>query len=269
MPNDAMTQQKNLTEAKEIAAKSGNSFHAKVLLALKGAGWEVLVSPYYNDQATGKPREVDLIAEKAFVATDTFDQPKGTIHIQLYIECKYLNQTTVLWTHLQDLEATLDMLEKKTPLRRTYTIVNDHHYLRQPDNLVVKLFAGQSGQSTEGEQLYKGLNQVLNSMISYSSKGSILKKQQIPHPNWLATAKYPIIICGGENRLFKTEIGSDSDPIPVDQNLLLEVNYSYSHSPGMQLSEYFLIDLVQFELLDEFLGAVGKDIKAIKMMVDD
>ena len=143
-----MTQQKNLTEAKEIAAKSGNSFHAKVLLALKGAGWEVLVSPYYNDQATGKPREVDLIAEKAFVTTDTFDQPKGTIHIQLYIECKYLNQTTVLWTHLQDCEATLDMLEKKTPLRRTYSIVNDHHYLRQPDNLVVKLFAGQSGQST-------------------------------------------------------------------------------------------------------------------------
>ncbi len=30
----------------------------------------VLVSPYYNDNISGKPREIDLIAEKAFNKMD-------------------------------------------------------------------------------------------------------------------------------------------------------------------------------------------------------
>lgn len=33
--------------------------------ALRGRGWTVTVSPYYSENFTDKPREIDIIAEKA------------------------------------------------------------------------------------------------------------------------------------------------------------------------------------------------------------
>jgi hypothetical protein len=53
-----------LDEIEKIIDESGNSFHCKVTNFLKKKGWHTLVSPYYMDGATNKPREIDLIAEK-------------------------------------------------------------------------------------------------------------------------------------------------------------------------------------------------------------
>ena len=49
---------------KTIVEESGNSFHCKVARYLKEKEWTILVSPYYMDSATDKPREIDIVAQK-------------------------------------------------------------------------------------------------------------------------------------------------------------------------------------------------------------
>ena len=50
-------------DVKDIINKSGNGFHARVVKLLRNDNWTVLVSPYYSDNFTDKPREIDVIAE--------------------------------------------------------------------------------------------------------------------------------------------------------------------------------------------------------------
>jgi hypothetical protein len=64
--------QQSMDKVKAIIAQSGNTFHCNVLKYLQDKGWNVLISPYYNDNVSSKPREIDLIAEKAFDAKDSF-----------------------------------------------------------------------------------------------------------------------------------------------------------------------------------------------------
>ena len=47
----------------DIVEKSGHNFHCQVVNFLRENGWTALISPYYNDNFTEKPREVDIIAE--------------------------------------------------------------------------------------------------------------------------------------------------------------------------------------------------------------
>lgn len=108
MPSD-------IDEVKEIILKSGNSFHCKVLKHLKAKGWTILVSPYYNDNASGKPREIDLIAEKAFEIKDHFSAFYGNVNVRLFIECKYIPQKTVFWFYDKDLEKSIKLVEQTSP----------------------------------------------------------------------------------------------------------------------------------------------------------
>lgn len=87
-----------LDVAQDIIQKNGNNFHYKVVNFLRERGWFVLVSPYYNDNYTDKPREIDIIAEKPFDIHNLFgDQWLGTVNVRLFIECKYINGVMVLW----------------------------------------------------------------------------------------------------------------------------------------------------------------------------
>ena len=257
-----------LSVAKQIVERSGNTFHAKVLTALQDRDWKVLVSPYYSDQMTGKPREIDLIAEKAFRVNDTWGKQKGSIHVQLYVECKFLNQPTVFWIHDQDTESTEKLLERTTPLRSNNIYIREHHYVKQTNGRVVKLFAGQPQSSTEGEQMYKALNQSLNAMIAYKSKGSILDVHPHGVHNVLALVRYPLIVCGNEENMFQIDIGSNDDPVAVDNNMILEVNYVDTDPLTKHRIAYFLIDIVRFDKLDELFSEIDKDVDAMNIIME-
>src|SRR5688572_1817772 len=85
-------------EIQAIVDESGNSFHCKVTNFLKENGWHTLVSPYYMDGATNKPREIDLITEKQWSReSDHGHRQSGAVTIKLFIECKYIPQPTVFW----------------------------------------------------------------------------------------------------------------------------------------------------------------------------
>src|SRR3989304_4244472 len=83
-----------LDKVKVIIDQSGNTFHCKVLKYLQEKGWIVLISPYYNDNVSSKPREIDLIAEKEFNVEDGLRTPFRTVKVKLFIECKYIPQKT-------------------------------------------------------------------------------------------------------------------------------------------------------------------------------
>ena len=80
-------------EVSELIKNSGNNFHAKVARWLSENGWHVVVSPYYMDQTQNKAREIDLIAEKFWPITNSFDTQTGHIAIRLYIEPRFSIRT--------------------------------------------------------------------------------------------------------------------------------------------------------------------------------
>jgi hypothetical protein len=92
----------DLAKVEEIIKISGNTFHAKVLKRLASEGWTVKISPYYNDNISNKPREIDLIAEKAFPIYNAANSFEGNVIVKLFVECKYLSQITVFWFHKKD-----------------------------------------------------------------------------------------------------------------------------------------------------------------------
>ncbi len=255
--------------AKSIAERSGNSFHSTVLMDLQASGWTVLVCPYFSDQATNKPREIDLIAEKAYPIDDSLGQLIGTLHVQLFIECKFVKQPTVFWFHEQNLQGTESLLVDSTPLRRSNSYLRDHHYLASTNSRVAKLFAGQSQTSTEGEQIYKALNQSLNALVAYKDRGSILPEPSRGGFNVLQMVTYPIIVCGGDDNFFKIDIGSENDPEAMHDNFILEVNYAYTDNRGRAITKFFLLDVVNYDNLGAFLASIEADVEAMRIMLSD
>src|SRR3989304_1831743 len=129
-----------MDKVKAIIAKSGNTFHCKVLKYLQNKGWTVLISPYYNDNISSKPREIDLIAEKAFGVKDMVDRTLGTVNVKLFVECKYISQKTVFWFHDKNMEQAEEIITNNSPLQKDNTYTKKHHYL-DGKNRAAKLFA--------------------------------------------------------------------------------------------------------------------------------
>jgi len=249
---------KDLDKVKAIIDNSGNTFHCKVLRYLHEREWGVLVSPYYNDNISGKPREIDLIAEKAFNKMDGGGSILGTVNVKLFIECKYIPQKTVFWFHNKDKQKAEDLVIQKTPLKRNNSYTKRHHYLEGEDS-VAKLFTDERKKSVENEVFYKALSQSLNAMVYYRDKGSIIRS---PHPRRgevLEIVNYPIIVCNSFNNLYRVEIDTDAEPTNITENFQLEVNYAYTTLDGGNNNEYFLIDIVSFDLLESFLEKIEVD----------
>lgn len=81
---------------------------------------------------------------------------------------------------------------------------------------------------------------------------------------------YPVILCDSFDRLFRVNIeGSNDDPVAIDSNFNLEINYAYSDSSGSQANAFFLIDVVNFQELSSYLTSIESDVEAMQMMLND
>ena len=247
-----------MDKVKAIIAQSGNTFHCKVLKYLHNKGWTVLISPYYNDNVSSKPREIDLIAEKAFNAKDRFERFFGTVNVKLFVECKYISQKTVFWFHDKDKQKAEELVTQTTPLPPDNTYTAKHHYLGEVDR-VAKLFSDEQKKSAESEIFYKALNQSLNAMVYYRNRESIIKLPKDEKNYILRTVNYPVIVCNSFENLYRVEIDTDADPSNITENFQLEVNYAYMTPSGSNINEYFLIDILNFDLFDNFLEKIEVD----------
>jgi len=248
----------NMKEVKDIIEKSGNTFHCKVLKFFKSQGWTVLISPYYNDNVSGKPREIDLIAEKAFHIPDSFGEFMGDVNVKLFIECKYISQKTVFWFHGKDREKAENLVVQTSPCRKDSTYTKEHHYLCGND-YVAKLFADEKAKAADNEIFYKALNQSLNALIYYRDKRSIIPLPESRRAYTKYTLNYPIIVCNSFDNLYRVDIETDDEPSSINENFQLEINYAYIGQSRVDSNEYFLIDIVKFDLINNLLDTITKD----------
>ena len=241
-----------LKKIEELINKSGNNLHCEVLNHLKEKKWTVLISPYYNDNISDKPREIDLIAEKEFQLIPYGKTYQGSkINIKLFIECKYIpeKKEIVFWFHEKDTRKAKKWITNNTSLTENNSYTEKHHYLNK-NNRVAKLFAtnGYTGKDVERDPFYRALNQSLNAMVYYRKGTSV---------------NYPIIICNSFNNLYKVDIESTNTLEEISEHFQLEVNYAYIDTNKKDRKEYFLIDVVNYEEIDSFLEIIQADVEAI------
>jgi hypothetical protein len=255
-------------EVKSIIDGSGNSFHCRVTNYLQEKGWTTLVSPYYMDSSSNKPREIDLIAEKAWKYHNQWTSTYGTVNIKLFIECKYIPQTNVFWFSEKDTLSTKNWVNKNTPLRDNNMFTQQHHYLSS-DHKVAKLFASKNKPNVENEVIYKALNQSLNAMVYLRHKASIIPDIPNRKNDILATVELPVILCNSFEKFHRVEMEDSSSPEVIKDNFLLEVNYAYVDQNKNNRNDYFLIDVVSFEKFDDFLNQIESDKDAIFQVIGD
>lgn len=247
----------------EIINESGNSFHCRVANSFKEKGWNTLISPYYMDGATNKPREIDLIAERHWLPLSRMNRENGAVIFKLFIECKYIPQPNVFWFSDKDIAAATKWVTSNTPLRKkgnAYT--QKHHYLASHGK-VAKLFASKNKTSPENEAIYRALNQSLNAMVYLRGRESIIPEIQTGRIPWLASIEMPVILCNSFDNFYRVEMEGPTEPKPIVENFQLEVNYAYLDFHGDHKNEYFLLDVVDYKRIDDYLKVLDSDKEAI------
>jgi hypothetical protein len=243
-----------LEAARKLAATDGNAFHARVAMQFRQWGWDVLISPYYVDNATGQAREIDLLCERLFTfEMDDDDSEYGVYRVQLFVECKYVTAPVVFWFDVQDRERTLHWLNEHTPFTRgRKTSLSKHRYIHVGTQ-VAKLFRSATNKQ---DPIYTGLAQSLGALIQRRGLEPMLRSSNDKgEPAKEMTVQYPVIICSdGPPSFYRTEIeGHPSSVLPEDHLFQLEVDYAYMGSKNRIAQEYFLIDIVRFSRLGVFL----------------
>lgn len=265
-----MNMQRKNDPIKDLIEKSGNNFHYQVVDFLRSRGWFVLVSPYYNDNLTDKPREIDVIAEKQFHVKDRFNGSLGMLNVRLFIECKYINinKSIVLWCDKKDKNRAIRRIIQDTPLKHPNEngLIEQHHYLINTN--VAKLFSSTPDKPSDVELIYKAINQSLNAMVYYKHAPSILPDNQNEAGQILRMINYPIILFNNFDQIYKVDKAVEDGYSKIDDSFQLEVNYAYLDKDKSSKTEYFLVDVVEFSKFDGFLKILEEtDFKIIKKAI--
>lgn len=249
------------SEVDDLVRGSGNNFHAKVARWFKENKWHVVVSPYYMDQSQNKAREIDLVAEKLYPTRDPFGRVIGHVAVRLFIECKFVPQTSVFWFSYKDHASALGLVCSDAVFPKDNSHTKSHHYLSQSDR-VAKLFATSTSKTNENEPFYKALNQVISAMVSMreTSLSSPQLRQYRNAPT--AILEFPIVVCSSFEKVYSVDFDSESKPERITNNFQLEVRYAYVDRKDRHRDEYFLLDFVDFNKLEEFVVAIDADANA-------
>lgn len=242
----------------EIVNTNGNNHHAKVVSKFRSLGWQTLVSPYYSDNFTDKAREIDVIVEKDYDINDI--DRIDPLRVRFFLECKYIAQETVLWFDSKDMHRTRELVDSvfnaETSRKYPYK-VNSYHY--GDDAPVAKLFGSKGGRAEENEVLSKAINQCLNAYIYYRNETTA----PTPRGGWLSsTLSYPVIVCNSFEKFRKASMSDSSAPLEsIIEPFQLEVNYAYLDSEKKPKNEFFLIDVITIDHIDEYIKKIeSKDV---------
>lgn len=245
-------------EIEKLVENSGNNFHYKVVNFLRENGWEVMVSPYYNDSYTDKPREIDIVAEKESVFKHwSTDNKSDCVCVRLFIECKYIKDDTAFWFDKKDTHGPLERVLSSTPLEdpKAWSYYTERHrYLSNKEELVAKLFtSGTTGKQSENDVIFKALTQSINAMVYFKDKPSILEVKKPGRYQDHAILNYPVVVCSSFDSFYKIDVTQQKKPELIKENFLLEVNYAYVDQKKSNQNEYFLIDFVNLGTLPDLI----------------
>lgn len=240
----------------QLIDSSGNSFHARVARWFKENGWHVRVSPYYLDRGLDKAREIDLVVEKPVEIRDFAGRFEGNVVIRLFVECKYVNSSTVFWFADRDGAAAENLVTTGSPFRSDNMYTRKHHYLAEVQ--VAKVFASDSSRGSELEWMYKALNQVLNATTSMAEQ-NISSPQLQNYKARRVILDFPVIVCSSFENSYRTDFFEKTRAEKISGNFQIEVQYAYHNAKGEPRDGYFLVDVVEFSRLSELDSAVAED----------
>lgn len=256
---------------KKMFTESGNNFHYKAINYFRDNGWEVRVSPYYTDSFSDKPREVDMLVERSFEVNNKFGAFMGMIYVQFLIECKYMKQGTTIAFWFDDINKgqAFKLVEKKIKevhYRENNISYQPFHYLTGDNLKVAKLYNSSKDNSSNGDVFYTALSQVLNASQSLSTGVISLNREQ----SNLHTLRYNLILCSNFDNMHKVYKNDTELISKIEDNFLLEVNYTRVSKEGNSSDEYFLVDVVDFNKIDDFVEKIIKeDIATVKNILKD
>ncbi len=246
------------SEVQELIDGSGNTFHAKVTRWFRSNGWSTIISPYYMDQTQQKARELDLIVEKVLPIKGTFGAWSGEIAVRLFVECKFLPSYSVFWFTDKDRSAIEEMVCASGKYHRNNTYTAKHHYLSSGDR-IAKLFASSNARGQESEPFYKALNQSLNGLVSMRTQLPREFSSGRRSGGFQITLDYPVVVCSSFSQLYAADFAGTKETSLVQDNFQLEVHYAYVEASGQSRDELFLLDIVEYEQLPQFVSAVDED----------
>lgn len=266
-------------DVEKFAKQHGNYFHAQVVSFLRKAGWSVTVSPFYRDIATDKAREADIFADKVFdipggVMTGS---PGGSFPVRLLIECKYVKNRIVFWFDQKDAAQAEKRIVTDIPVLKPFhenSNIERHHWYAEKE--VAKLFAtynpNKEERQPENEIIFSSIDKVLNCLIYH--RNTLSNVTQNPGRNSQPRINYPLIVVDNFSKMVKTtlEHAERFEPLDKESWFPVEVNYAYISYAGegirFQHLEYFLVDVVNFTRLGDYLALLEKnDIEAAKPML--
>lgn len=234
----------------EAIKNSGNDFHLEVAESLAKNGWDVEISPYYNDFITNKPREIDIIASRTHTVSGFGGSGSSMLEIHLFIDCKFLKNPNVLWFQKKDIKEANKLAMESPILRDVSTFDNGaHHYTHGGE--VCKL----TTKLGKDDVIYQGMDQCLKALIFFSENIAVAN----------LAINYPIIVVNSLKNLYKRDKALSKGYGPISNNFQLEVNYSYINKERANKTKYFLLDVVAIDKLDEFLKILNdKDVEILK-----
>ena len=234
----------------ETKRPDGNDFQYKVKKSLENIGWVVRMSPYYNDSFSEKPREIDIIAEKAFNPAPNSIYNCIAI-VRLFIECKYIAEQTVFWLQERNLSKAKNVVDATGsfhPVDENFYVQQGHHYLA--NDLVAKLYRTE-GKNPDGDPIYKAITQCLNATIYYRNHSTDLRSKMNHISEPLVDLNYPLIVCTSFDKISAKNTTTDSAAHPITKSFEIEVDYAYTKKSN-QIEEMFYVDVLNVSDMSSF-----------------
>ncbi|MBP7806492.1 hypothetical protein KA057_02310 [Candidatus Gracilibacteria bacterium] len=250
-----MANKTNIKTPQELIDSSGNTMTIRVRDFLINHGWKTTLSSYYVDTMTSKTRENDIVAIKNFTCSDALGR-NVFLSVALVIECKYITKNTVFWFDPMNIamaQNSKNSHNQNTNYLGIHTLSLGNDY--KPKE-VAKLF---EDGDTSGKPLFTGIDQCLHGLIfqrdrmfgstKYFGGGRIF-------------LEYPVLLVNSFDYFYNPKCEK------IGNNFLFEVDYSYLKNSEVQ-NEYFLVDIVSEELLEDFMTTIEEDILPLKIGIQD
>lgn len=225
-------------QVKKIIEGSGNNLHFEVVEILERNNWEVEISPYYVDDLSGKPREVDIIARRE-IGLDDFTTPTAhqTMKLPVFwailcIECKHLKDPVVFWMH-KNSKYKNALASYNLDLEELLRNAEEEFHYKSFGSKVAKLYDTTKDQENN---IFNAITQPIKSLLWYQQQTS------------LKGIYYPIFIYDGQDKLHI----KDGD---AREDIIIHLNYVYKMFPmARSKSKDFYVDILHKTMFEDFLN---------------
>lgn len=271
-----MTKENDNLQSNILQELNKTGFPTEVICAdvMQKNGWGVLHSPSYWDETEKISREFDLRAFRNWKYTTE----GGEFHIGVYLitECKKSEKPWVFFSTPESYNTRVSQFIKAVDksifpnyYRSDSQISDDvlkrtHHYFQRPElaRTFYEPFKGQ--EKTDSSQM-------IYSAIMSSVKATLFHLRDRKNDN-STSIYYPVIVFNGNMYTAKVKSLDNIELLP-SEHVQLSFNYmlpkSVERSSIWEQQERFIIDVVHYEYLENFLSLLEKEHSELAKLIQD